>query len=114
MKQGEQNGIAAPQPAASLDTLLESASTHRKRFVGTLTVLSLGLYFGLLVSVLYLPDVMGAQAIGSITCGVLVVFAQLVVAGATFWVYCLWANRYDDLAKHLADAAEATLIHGHG
>ena len=114
MNQGEQMSSAAPEAAAKLGNLLEMASTRRKRFVGALTTLSFGLYFGLLVSVLYLPELMGSQAIGSISFGIVVVAAQLVVVGSTFWFYCWWANRYDHLAKHLADAAEGYLMHGHG
>lgn len=114
MQQRDGGDDSAHGEKDALGSLIASASAKRKQFVGTLTILSLGLYFGLLASVLYLPNLMASQAIGSISYGILAVVAQLAVAGSTFWAYCWWANRYDHLAKHLAEAAEGALMHGHG
>ncbi|WP_051749015.1 DUF485 domain-containing protein [Nevskia soli] len=113
MQQDQPQGAATIEANALVVTLLDVASARRKRFVGALTGVSLALYFGLLISVLYLPELMSSQAIGSVSFGILVVVAQLVVAGTTFWVYCWWANRFDHIAKHLADAAQGSLMHGH-
>jgi uncharacterized membrane protein (DUF485 family) len=113
MEQRDDGDDAVHGEKDSLASLIAGAAARRRQFVGTLTILSLGLYFGLLASVLYLPGLMAAQAIGSISYGILVAAAQLIVAASTFWVYCWWADRYDHVARHLAEAAEGALMHGH-
>jgi len=93
---------------ASLSTLTSQLATHRNRFVWPLLFVSLGIYFALLISVLYLPSLMVITFYDDINVGLLAIFLQVVLTIGTFWFYCTWAARiYDPAAAALKRAAQS-------
>ena len=80
----------------------------RNRFVWPLLVISLAIYFGLLVLVLSSPDAMSQSLYGELNIGLAAVCAQLLVTVVAFWAYCTWAAakfdaRADSLRAHAVE-----------
>lgn len=92
----------------SKDVLADTVvlARFRNRYVWSLLLTSLLIYFGILIAVLSDPDSMSKAVYGDINIGVMAICAQYVVIVATFWAYCTWtASRFDSRARGLFDAA---------
>lgn len=82
----------------------------RNRFVWPLLVISLAIYFGLLILVLSSPDAMSQSLYGEVNIGLAAVCVQLLVTVVAFWAYCTWAAvrfdvRADSLRAHAEEAS---------
>ena len=87
-------------------TRTRELARFRGRFVWSIFVASLSIYFGLLVVMLSMRDLMSVRLHGDVNLGLAAVCAQLLVTVATFWAYCAWAStHFDGRARELSDAA---------
>jgi uncharacterized membrane protein (DUF485 family) len=77
----------------------------RKSFGWTLTIIMLAIYYGYIALVAFFPDVIATKVAGSITIGLFLGAALIVISIALTGIYVLRANsQYDDLTKAIVDA----------
>jgi uncharacterized membrane protein (DUF485 family) len=77
----------------------------RKSFGWTLTIIMLVIYYGYIALVAFAPDVIATKVAGSITIGIILGLALIVISIVLTGIYVLRANStYDDLTKAILNA----------
>jgi uncharacterized membrane protein (DUF485 family) len=79
--------------------------SERKSFGWTLTIIMLVLYYGYIALVAFDPSMIAAKLSGSITIGLVLGVALILVSIILTGIYVLRANsQYDDLTQAIVDA----------
>lgn len=77
----------------------------RKSFGWTLTIIMLVIYYGYIALVAFAPEVIATKVAGSITVGIILGAALIVISIVLTGIYVLRANStYDDLTKAIVNA----------